>query len=196
MIIVDVEASGIDPQKNSLLSIGAVDFENPERIFYEECRIWDGAQISDEALLVNGFSREEIVDKNKKTEADIVISFLHWVEQVKEHTLAGQNPSFDLGFIHFACLRNKINFTLAYRTIDLHSVCFAHMMARKIEPLVEKGRSGIDSDFIMKYVGIPAEPKPHIALNGAIWETEAFGRLLKNEILLEKFKDYVIPWLA
>ena len=43
MIVVDVETSGMDAYKHSLLSIGAVDFENPVERFYEECRIWDGA---------------------------------------------------------------------------------------------------------------------------------------------------------
>jgi len=42
MVVVDVETSGLDPQKYAMLSIGAVDFENPERQFYAECRAFDG----------------------------------------------------------------------------------------------------------------------------------------------------------
>jgi hypothetical protein len=52
--------------------------------------------------------------------------------------------------------------------------------------------SAINSDFIMKYVGIPAEPKPHIGINGAIWEAEAFHRLFYNKYLFEQFKEYSV----
>ena len=34
MIIVDVETTGIDPEKHSIVSIGAVDFSNPSNEFY------------------------------------------------------------------------------------------------------------------------------------------------------------------
>ena len=65
MIIVDVESSGVDPVKHSLLSIGAIDFLNPKNQFYGECRVWDGAHIMDEALAVNGFTKEQITNKKK-----------------------------------------------------------------------------------------------------------------------------------
>lgn len=89
MIVVDVEASGVSPEKDSLVSVGAVDFSNPARRFYEECRIWDGAHIEDDALAVNGFSREQITDPKKKTDREVVIDFLAWLEQAEEKTLAG-----------------------------------------------------------------------------------------------------------
>ncbi len=65
MIVVDVEASGVDYEKNSIVSVGAFDFDNPDNRFYKECRIWDGSHINKESLEVNGFSEEEIKDKNK-----------------------------------------------------------------------------------------------------------------------------------
>ena len=40
MIVIDIEASGTEWAKHSILSIGALDFEHPENRFYEECRIW------------------------------------------------------------------------------------------------------------------------------------------------------------
>ena len=56
MIVVDVETSGLDDEKNSLLSIGAVDFYNPKNQFYGECRVREGAEVNPEALEVNGFT--------------------------------------------------------------------------------------------------------------------------------------------
>lgn len=45
MIILDVEASGTHYGKHSIVSIGAVDFDNPENRFYEECRIWEASDL-------------------------------------------------------------------------------------------------------------------------------------------------------
>ena len=36
MIIIDAEMSGLSPLKNSIVSLGAVDFAHPERKFYGE----------------------------------------------------------------------------------------------------------------------------------------------------------------
>ncbi len=59
MIAVDVESSGTEAHKHSILSVGAIDLGNPSRpFFYEECRIWDGAKMEAEAFAVNGSSVE------------------------------------------------------------------------------------------------------------------------------------------
>ena len=56
MLIIDIEASGTDYQKHSIVSLGAIDFHQPERQFYAECRVWDGAHIMEAALEVIGHS--------------------------------------------------------------------------------------------------------------------------------------------
>ena len=71
MIVVDTEASGTEAHIHSLVSIGAVDFDNPENRFYEECQIWEGAHIMEGSLEVNGFTEAQITDTNKQTEAKI-----------------------------------------------------------------------------------------------------------------------------
>jgi hypothetical protein len=43
MLVLDVEASGTNYEKHSIVSLGALDLRNPENRFYGECRIWDGA---------------------------------------------------------------------------------------------------------------------------------------------------------
>ena len=194
MIIVDVETTGTNPIKNSLASIGAIDFTDPTNRFYEECRVWNGAHIDEEALTINGYTFEKLIDPKKKSERELVTTFLEWIKEKAEHTIGGQNPFFDVGFIQAACGRNHLNFTLAHRTIDLHSITYFHMIREGINPPVEHKRSNLNSDTIMAYVGIPAEPKPHIALNGAIWEAEAFYRLFNNEGLFPEFKKFHIPW--
>ena len=80
MIVVDVETTGVDSKKNSIVSIGAIDFSNPQNQFYQECRVWEGAEIAQQALYINGFTKEQITDKNKPTLKEAIESFIKWCE--------------------------------------------------------------------------------------------------------------------
>ena len=193
MIILDVESTGVDEVKHSILSVGAIDFDNPSNQFYEECRAFDGAHIMNEALAVNGFTRQQAFDLNKQTDRDLIKHFIEWTKSVKEHTFAGQNPSFDRDFLHRTADRYHLEWPFAFRSVDQHSVCYTHMVLKGIIPPVANDRSDLNSDKIMQYVGIPAETRPHNALNGAKVAAEALSRLLYHKNLLPEFKDYPIP---
>lgn len=195
MIVVDVEASGTEPTKHSIVSVGAIDLAHPTRQFYEECRIWDGAHIMKEALGVNGFSEEEIRDPAKKSEADVVRAFLAFAGEADEQTLAGQNVSFDRDFLKHAAERAGVDWPLAFRTIDTHTLAYMHMVKRGLNPPVEHNRSSLDLDAILNYCGIPEEPMPHNALTGALSHAEVISRLLYDTPLLPEFETYEIPWL-
>jgi len=194
MIVVDVETTGVNPNKNSIVSLGVIDFNVPENTFYGECRVWDGAEIDSVALSINGFSEEQIKDTSKQSEGELVSSFLKWLTSTNDHTIAGQNVFFDMGFLYAAAARANISISLARRIIDQHTLCYTHMIQRGLTPPLKNNRTDLDSDKIMEYVGIPAEPKPHVALNGAIWEAEAFSRLINNKSLFSQFEQYKIPW--
>jgi len=196
MIIVDMEASGVDPHKHSLVSVGALDFDNPENQFYEECHVWEGAHIDDEALKVNGFSKKEITDKNKESDKDLAVHFLEWAKSCVEHTIAGQNPSADRDFLRITAERYHINWPLAYRTVDLHSVCFSHMIKRGLAIPVVNKRSDLNLDKIMSYVGLDFGRGAHNALEDTKIEAETFSRLFYDKILLSEFKKYPIPWIS
>src|SRR5262245_51077658 len=105
MIIVDIESTGTEPHKHSILSIGAIDFSDPSRRFYEECRIWEGAHIDKDSLVYNGFKVEEITDKAKRTDGEVVADFLKWLEPASEITLAGQNVFLDSDFLKYTAAR-------------------------------------------------------------------------------------------
>ncbi len=195
MIIVDVETSGTDPRYHSLISIGAIDFDNPTDTFFKECYVFEGARIEDESLLINGSSKEELFDKSKQSEAEIVKDFLDWIKDKNDHTVAGQNPSFDVAFLIAGAERAGINISIPKRVIDLHSIVYFHMNKRGLAVPHANHRTDLDSDKIMEYVGIPTEPKPHIAINGAKWEVEAFSRLFNDKPMFPEFKEFKIPWL-
>ncbi len=195
MIVVDVETTGTNSVKHSLISIGAVDMLRPQDTFYEECYIWENAHVDPEALEVNGMTEEQIRDTSKFSEKEIIRHFFAWFEDREVKIIAAHNPIFDISFIQDAADRGDVDFPLASRSIDLHSVCFAHMKWMGVEPVIKGGKSQLNSEAVSRYVGIPVEPKPHNGLNGALWEAEAFSRLLHNKTLLDQFKQYPIPWV-
>lgn len=196
MIVVDIEATGLDPHKHSLLSIGAVDFENPERQFYGECRAWEGAHLDPEALTVNGFTEAECLNPGKESLEDLMVRFHHWVDQGNERILAGHNISFDRDFLNSSFSRSKISFAFPYRTIDLHTLAYATCRTKGIPMPQRNGHPALSLDTVMRLLGLPAEPKPHIALMGAKVAAEAFSRLMDEKNLLPEFAEYPMQLLA
>lgn len=196
MLIVDMESSGLDAIKDGLLSLGAVEFEDPKNQFYAECRLWEGAHIDSEALLVNGFTREQAVDSHKQTDEGLIRSFIAWTETCKEKTLAGQNPSADRDFLRAAAHRYHLDWPFAFRTVDLHSVAYTHMTKRGVGVPLLHGHSALSLDNILVYCGMEKNPRPHNGLRDALLETEAFSRLFFDKPLLPEYKKFPIPWVS
>lgn len=193
MLVVDVETSGLDPNTNTILSIGAIDFNRPERQFYQECQLLKGSLISQQALQVNGYTIAQITDSTKKSLGEILFEFIGWVEKSTDKTIAGQNPTFDRDFLNSSCRKCNIEYAFSKRTVDMHAVCYAAKLRSGQSPFLQKGVSSLVSDRIMHFVGIPAEPKPHIAINGAKYEAEAFKRLIYGRCCFEEFAVYPVP---
>lgn len=196
MIVIDVEASGTDYEKHSIVSIGAIDFSDSTKRFYGECRIWEGAHIMEGALEVNGFTEAQITDSTKQSEAELVSAFLEWTQHMSDRTLVGQNVSFDRDMVRSACNRANIAYDLAYRTLDTHTFCWMHMIKRGLTPPIDAQhkRSSLNLNTILNYCGIPSEPDPHNALTGALCHAEVASRLLYSKNLLPEFNQFPIPW--
>lgn len=197
MIVIDIEASGVDYHKHSIISLGAIDFDHPERQLYEECRIWEGAHIEPDATAVHGMSDAQITDPTKQSEADVVHKFIAFAEPVADRTFAGQNVSFDRDFLRAAATRaGHTDWPFAHRTIDTHTLCWMHMVKRGVTPPIDpvKKHSALNLDAVLNYCGIPEEPTPHNALTGAKAHAEVISRLLYGKKLLPEFEKYEIPW--
>src|SRR3989338_3985344 len=194
MIIVDVESSGVDTRLCSLLSLGAVEFENPANTFYLECRIFDGAHCEKEAAEIHKFTPEQMKDPKKPTDKELVDAYLHWMRDCKEWTLAGQNVSFDRDFLMEAAHRYHIDWPLAQRTVDLHSIAFYHMTKRGVELPKKNNHSGLNLDAILEYVGVPIlRENGHNALEDAKLEAEAFSRFFKGRGLIADYSRFPVP---
>lgn len=194
MIVVDVETTGLDCKKNSIIEIGAVDFLNPKNRFFTDCRAKPDSEINDYALKINGHTREDIYSFLKSSQKTAIESFDSWLRTVMDITIMGENPRFDLDFLAQAYNDAGMDSPFGHRTIDLHSIAISHILSQKSKSiLIKDKRLAVNSEFIMQYVGIPNEPKPHNGLNGAIYEAEAFSRLIFGENLLEEFKKFPVP---
>ncbi len=193
MIVLDVEASGTDYEKHSILSIGALDFNEPDNRLYLECHVWEGAHIDPGALEVTGFSKDEATDNSKLTEAQLISQFLSWADGVADQTFAGQNVSFDRDFVRVACERAGLNYPFAHRTVDTHSLAYMHYVTHGHVVPEDKRHSALNLDTILNYVGIPDEPEPHNALTGTLCHAEVISRLLYNAPLLPEFEQYPLP---
>lgn len=196
MIIVDVEASGVHYEKNSIIAIGALDYANPTNRFYGECRVWDGSHVNEQSSEIHGLSEAEMRDPSKQSEAELVRAFMEWSQHMADRTLVGQNVSFDRDMIKAACERAGLSWDLAHRTIDTHSLAWMHMVKRGLVPPIDEQhrRSALNLDAILTYCGIPAEPEPHNALTGALCHAEVTSRLLHDRMLLPEFAQFPIPW--
>lgn len=194
MIAIDIESSGVNYDKHSIISIGAIDMADKEKRFYGECRVWDGSHFSSETAEFLQMTEEQFNDPNKQTEGELVQKFILWIESAEDRTLLGQNVSFDRDFLKAALFRIHHEWPLAYRTVDVHSLVVMHMTKRGLEVPIKNHRSSMDLDAILVYCGIPNEPVPHNALTGALSHAEVAYRLLYNKKFLPEFNQFEIPW--
>lgn len=173
MIVCDVETGGLNFQYNPLLSIGAVEYENPSNTFYVEIIPHRGLEINEKAIAVNGIDVENNDGKSSLFAA--MSNFRLWINDIQDKTLAGHNPSFDRDFCNYNFFRVGIkDCRFNHRTIDLHSVAYTIFTCNDIP--FEK----LYSDEIYRLLGMKEEPKPHNALTGAMMEAAAFRELFKG----------------
>jgi DNA polymerase III epsilon subunit-like protein len=193
MIVLDIETTGLDPRRHSIVEVGAIDFDSPGNYFNERCSIWNGAEIDFKALKINGLTLNEIQDQTIFTQKELISRFMNWIDQIEDKTIAGQNVDFDINFLNESSWRCGLNLSLGKRKVDQHSIVYAHFLRRNIRPPLKDGSSDLNSDFIMNYVGLPSEPKPHRAINGARFEAEALSRLLFGRVMFDEFYKYAMP---
>ena len=194
MIIVDIETTGLNPEKCGIASIGAVDFKNPENQFYVEPWVSRDTLISEEALKINGFTREQLFDLSKYCVCDCLKQFFSWASKdIEDMTLAGENVAFDANFLEANARMSNLPWIFGHRYEDLHTLSRQAHRKIGVQLPIEYNRSALSLDETLKFVGLPIEPKPHNGLTGAKLEAEAFSRLINKSVLLPEYASYKIP---
>lgn len=192
MIVIDIETSGLDPKKHGILSIGAVDYNNPSNTFYEEAKIEEGKEIDSVALKINGFTEKCIKDPGKNPLNRVLYNFQIWLNNIKEITLAGQNPAFDAGFLKQAFKEKGFYWCFGHRYVDLYSVAISTYLKKGFDIPQKSGRYIINLDEILWSVGLSKRGEIHNGLMDAKLEAEAFSRLIYSKNWSEEFSEFPV----
>ncbi len=189
MISIDCEMTGLDIENCAVVSVGAIDLQNPEKRIYIEMRPFDGAKLDPEALLINGYTEDVLKDLKLSQEEGLTL-LKNFLDEASDRNVVGQNVSTDVYFLNRAFLRAGIDCKIPYRVLDLHSMVCAKLLLNKESIPMEERKSTLNLDSLLVMAGIPEEPKPHIALTGALSAAEVYFRLIEGRAVLPEFSQF------
>lgn len=153
-VVIDVETSGLDPQKNALLELAAVtlafDGEQlvPATTYHYHILPFNGAKLEESSLKFTGITDPFHPLRFAIHEQEALHDLFDHVHQLCKNfdceraVLVGHNPTFDLSFIQAACDRHHIKkspfhrFT-AFDTATLSGLAYGQTVLAKA--LVEAG---------------------------------------------------------
>lgn len=170
-IFLDTETNGLNPflHKATEIAFKIIDIETGdlvdsyESIVFQSYEDWQKSDLT--SLQINGFNWEQVsFGKNSAMiSEEIQACFSKWKISRTNAVFICQNPSFDRAF--FA---QFINPTLQeeklwpYHWLDLASMFWTVSLLKGGKPW----ESGLSKDKIAKAYDLPAENKPHRAMNG------------------------------
>lgn len=204
MIVVDTEFTSLN-FKGGLWQIGAVDLDNPKNTFLEEAKLEEVDEIQQAALDVVGKTEEELRDKNRQSQKEMLEHFFEWAKSIKVKNLVCQGQ-WDFPYILIKANKFGLEFPFPHRCFDLHSIAQVKHFEVKGGLLIKEDKSGMGLDSVLEFCGIKderrridrkgvlvKEGKPHNALEDAKLEAEAFSRLVYGKNLLPEFSKFKIP---
>jgi DNA polymerase III epsilon subunit-like protein len=204
MIIVDIETSGLYPEEHGVWQIGAVEFENPKNEFLGESKLDEEDKISQEALIVIGKTEQELREKSKQSQKQLLENFFKWTESIKNKIFVSQN-CFDYMFLSFKARKYKLKFPFNHRAFDLHSIASMKYFQLNKKFLIKDGQSEMglsnsldfcgmkDNRISLKDGKIAKQGTSHNALEDAKLEAESLSRVLYGKNLFLEFRQFPIP---
>ena len=193
MIVLDIETSGVDFLKCGIWQIGAVDFENPENQFLDECRIDDEDIIEGGTLKVTGKTEAEMRNSEKQSQKELLERLFEWSNKIRIKNFICQNPQFDTTFLKIKALKYGLEYPFHYRAFDLHSVAQTKYYEINRKFVMDDNKSGMNLTNVLNFCGLKDERKYHNALEDAKLTAECFSRIINGKNLLEEFKKFKIP---
>ncbi len=175
-IFLDTEANGLNPRIHKILEIAykIVDLKSGlvkdsyQTIIAQPAEAWEKSD--QESIRINGFTWEEVSQGQTPRQASqqIIDNLSSHGIRRKKSVFICQNPSFDRVF--FSQLIDPDTQELLswpYHWLDLASMYWALTMEKakqKMGPL--PWHTGLSKDAIASHYHLPAEEKPHRAMNG------------------------------
>jgi DNA polymerase III epsilon subunit-like protein len=185
ILFLDLETSGTNENKNSILQIGACWYDRPET-FYRSVELEPGTDAEPDALRVNGETHHSLGCPHRTPGWLAFGEFLGWVKgrcgdirkgEKARVMLAGWNVHFDYRFIFALARKLGVEDALPFRhqLLDLHSLALVEQMHRR-HHAADAALFGSDllrgADHAAQMLGIQPEAKPHNALAGALHARE------------------------
>jgi DNA polymerase III epsilon subunit-like protein len=209
MIILDIETTGLT-NDCGICEIGAININGNFETFLQDCRIDEGDTITEGALKVNGRTLEQLFDKTKQSQKQLIENYINWVEKQEEKIFFGQNVPWDISMIQSKSIRYDMHKKFldihGQRGMDLHTLAqekYYQIHGKYL--LKEMGQSAFNLGETLKFCGIQderivvkgneilKEGKIHTALEDCKLEGEVLYRLKFGKNLFDEYKTFEIP---
>jgi len=203
MIVLAIETSGLDFLSLGIWQIGAIDLNTMEE-FFDECRIDDEDIIEKGALEITGKTKEELRNKNKQSQKELLKKFFEWTEKRSRGNFLCHSPQWDIGWICAKASKYGLTTPFHYRAFDLHTIAQTKFHELNKEFLIKENHSVMGLEQVLKFCGLEdnrkqnkegkiTEGKPHNALEDAKLTAECFLRLVFGKNLFPEFAKFEIP---
>lgn len=169
MITLDLETTGLNPQRHGIASIGAVHVESGEE-FYEECKIYNATEVSEKALEVNGFTEKQLREGKGIPIGQAVGKLISWCKKfgLKQTVIGWNVGSFDIQFLEVGMGSDIRESVFGHRFIDLHSMVHA---------ISGESMRSVDA---CEYLDVEKEPEVHNALEGAKMNLRIYNAVMNK----------------
>jgi DNA polymerase III epsilon subunit-like protein len=167
--ITDFEFTGLDPMRHEIIEIGLIVVDS---VTLEEKRHFESKvepehidTASPESLSVAGYKPEAW-----KNALSLKHALSAYIERVDNALFASWCTPYDWIFFLEALKKTNLKNPFGHRTLDLFSVAYEKMKHSMESP--KMSLSGLSQHF-----GIPKEPMPHRAMNGAATALAVYKKL-------------------
>lgn len=164
----DVETSGLDSAIHEILEIGLVLVNQKTGEIIDTLDIKVKPEhietANPEALKVNGYSEADWQDAVSLLDAMTLYS-----QKASDAIFCSHNVTFDWSFIAEAFKKAGLKSTLDYHRLDLFTLIWTKTQGTKIE--------SFSLSKVAAFLGLPEEPLPHRAINGASTAHEIFMKI-------------------
>jgi len=168
LAFTDVETTGTDELVHEIVEIGLVVADQRSLQVVGELDLKVKPEhielATPEALAVNGYLEEDWRDALALSEAMKI-----YAAMTKDAVFVAHNATFDWSFIKMA-----FRLTGVANEMDYHRLCSMSMCWYELR---QAGLSKFGLKYAARHLGVPEEPLPHRAINGARTAFEVFKRL-------------------
>jgi len=186
LLVLDIETTGLDPDKNCIVSIAAKLFDKDRKVLssYVTNCFDNKAEIHLQALTVNRFTLGEL--NQHRSEKEALSAFVDWLltlSKTEEVTVSGHNVAFDTNFLKKR-LKNinmeGFDSIASYKVIDTASLGGLLILSGYIRPDTK-----ISLASLVKELGLAYNPSKH---HSAEYDVEITANLLFAMVDLLKSK--------